>query len=90
MATIENAGLSKEHLNLAYFSDVEELRAILKDLKIEVGEDGRLLLSEEQEVACSSCERGLTVEDVGHILPGSTLIYCRDPTCILDYYERFF
>lgn len=90
MVTIEKAGLSREHLNLAYFSSTEELRTVLRDLGIGEDEEGHLILDEATEVHCASCEKPLVVDEVGHILPGSTFMYCRDPTCILDYYERFF
>ncbi len=89
MVTIEKAGLSREHLNLAYFSDEEELRAILEGLGISENKEGHLVDAQD-DIHCVSCEKPVTVEDVGHILPGSTFIYCRDPTCVLDYYERFF
>ena len=87
---MKNAGLSKGHLNLAYFEDTDELRTILGKIGISEGEGGRLARKDGDEIRCESCSTSVTVDNVGHILPGSTHIYCRDPTCILDYYERFF
>ena len=87
---MKNAGLSKGNLNLAYFKDADELRTVLGKIGISEAKGGRLETKKGEEIHCESCSTGITVNNVGHILPGSTHIYCRDPTCILDYYERFF
>ncbi len=90
MSQIRKAGLSEGYLNLAYFSDSEELRTILNDIGIIESVDGHLVTGEGGRIRCSCCSKDMTVDEVGHILPGSTYLYCRDPVCILDYYERFF
>ncbi len=50
---------------------------------------GRLLDDQGRGIKCCSCEKDVSVEEVGHVLPGSTYIYCKDPVCVLDYLERF-
>jgi len=63
---------------------------MLSTIGIGVDGQGRLVSKEGALIGCSSCEKpSMGVSDVGHVMPGSTYVYCKDPVCILDYLERY-
>lgn len=76
-------------MNLIVFDTPDQLKAILGKIGITLDPVGRLLDPNGKALACASCEKDIAVKDVGHILPGSYYVYCRDPVCVLDYLERF-
>lgn len=38
---------------------------------------------------CECCGRGVKVEHVGNIVPGSTKIYCDNPSCFAEYVDKY-
>lgn len=84
-----HAGVESDGLTVVAFDSEQELRGLLSSIGMKVDESGHLRGEDGGLLACSSCEKEVHVGQVGHILPGSTRVYCKDPVCILDYIERF-
>jgi hypothetical protein len=85
-----HAGVEADGLTVVAFDTEEQLRALLSHTGITVDAAGRLVGKEGDLLTCSSCDKTeVSIGDVGHVLPGSTYVYCKDPVCILDYLERF-
>lgn len=84
-----HAGVEAEGLTVVAFDNEAELLPLLGAIGITVDSSGRLLGSDRKVMACSSCEKEVSIGEVGHVMPGSTLVYCKDPVCILDYLERY-
>jgi len=84
-----HAGVEAGGLHLIVFKDEAELRQILAATGLKVNDDGYIEDESGEIIHCSSCPAPITVSNVGHILPGSRYIYCKDQLCILDYFERF-
>ena len=84
-----HAGVEADGLTLVAFDTEAELRSLLDQIGITVDEEGRLIAPDGSVFVCSSCAKEVPVGEVGHVMPGSTHIYCKDPVCILDYLERF-
>ncbi|MGH9918489.1 MAG: hypothetical protein ACRD6W_06445 [Nitrososphaerales archaeon] len=84
-----HAGVESDGLTVVVFETEEELRGILGTIGMKVDEAGHLRGQTGDVLACSSCDKEVHVGQVGHILPGSTYVYCKDPVCVLDYMERF-
>lgn len=78
------AGLSKGQLNLVVFNEKEQLRQILERIKITV-KDERLIQADGSQNHCHTCKENLTLDNLGHIMPGSTLMFCEDPICLAEY-----
>lgn len=84
MAKTDYAGLSNGELNLILFENEPQLRALLAKLGIKTREN--FILSKEGEVEkCQCCRKTIRVENLGNIMPGSTLFYCDDPFCLSSY-----
>ena len=84
-----HAGLERDGLTVVAFDSPEQLRQLLGEIGIQLDGVGRLLNQDGRGIACCSCDRDIALPDVGHVMPGSTYVYCKDPVCILDYLERF-
>jgi hypothetical protein len=84
-----HAGVESDGLTVVAFDSEAELRSLLGGIGMKVDEAGHLRGEDGSVLACSSCEKEVHVGQVGHILPGSTYVYCKDPVCVLDYIERF-
>lgn len=85
-----HAGAETGGLNVVVFDTPEQLREMLTMIGIKTDPAGRLLHPDTgKPIACCSCSADVGVTDVGHVMPGSVLVYCKDPVCILDYIERF-
>ena len=76
-------------MNLIVFDTPEQLKEMLLRIGITFDPVGRLLEPGGKALACASCEKDVALKDIGHVLPGSYYVYCRDPVCVLDYPERF-
>lgn len=78
-------------MNLVVFDRPEQLREVLPKINLEVDVDDYIHDPEDDDriVTCPSCSKKIRVNDVGHIMPGSHYIYCKEPICIMDYLERF-
>ena len=84
-----HAGVEELSLNLVVFQDEEQLRSLINRIGLHTDDSGRILDDENHIKTCPSCSEQLQLKDVGHILPGSHYIYCKNPVCIMDYFERF-
>ncbi len=84
-----HAGVDDDGLTVVAFDTEEELRTLLGAIGITVDTDRLLRSGEGRALSCASCEKTVPVEQVGHVLPGSAYVYCKDPVCVLDYLERF-
>ena len=85
-----HAGLELGTLNTIVFDNAEQLRDLLKRIGLKTDGAGRILdPTSGSPIACTSCAEDVGVDNIGHVLPGSIKVYCRDPACILDYLERF-
>ena len=84
-----HAGLEEGTLNLITFKSEEELKGVLEAIGLKVSKENNIITTEGEVISCSSCENQVQISDVGHILPGSHYVYCKDPICIMDYLERF-
>jgi hypothetical protein len=88
-ATRGHAGVDRDGMTVVAYDSVEELKSLLDKIGIRLDGVGRLLDADGRGIHCCSCEKDIAVSDVGHVMPGSTYVYCKDPVCILDYVERF-
>jgi hypothetical protein len=84
-----HAGLESDGFTLVAYDTPDQLRGLLVEIGVKMDAVGRLLDDQGRGIKCCSCEKDVSVEEVGHVLPGSTYIYCKDPVCVLDYLERF-
>ncbi|MBU0686108.1 MAG: hypothetical protein KJ653_09735 [Candidatus Thermoplasmatota archaeon] len=48
-------------------------------------EQGKILAENGTPLKCHRCDRIMSTENVGRILPGSIAVYCDDPTCFHDF-----
>lgn len=48
-------------------------------------QDGRILEKDGTRTQCHFCSREMTVEHLGRVLPGSTILCCDDPTCFNSF-----
>lgn len=84
-----HAGVESDGLIVVAFDSVGQLRTLLAQIGIVLDPVGRLLDEHGKRIGCCGCDKDITVDDVSHVLPGSTYVYCKDPACVLDYLERF-
>lgn len=86
---MNHAGIENGELNIISFVTDVELMRIIEKIGLKVGKNGIIRDKEEKEISCSSCETPMELSNVGHIMPGSHYMYCKEPVCIMDYLERF-
>ena len=84
-----HAGVDSDGLTVVAFDTEDQLLDMLSKIGVTVAADRTLKDRDGRVLSCSSCDAPVTVEKVGHVMPGSTHVYCKDPVCILDYLERF-
>lgn len=77
------AGLRNGEMNLIVFDKPQELRQLLPAIGLEV--IGDVVKSGGHSVSCECCREPITVHNLGNVMPGSTLVYCKDPFCLTDY-----
>lgn len=84
-----HAGFEADELNIVVFDTEAQLENILKQTGLKVDENKHVIDPKGEVIKCSSCNEEVTLEHLGHVLPGSYYVYCRNPICIMDYIERF-
>ena len=84
-----HAGVERDGLTVVAFDSEAELQSMLGRIGITVDAERRLHDRDGVVLSCQSCDKPMPLDEVGHVLPGSTLVYCSDPVCVLDYIERF-
>ena len=62
----------------------EQATSVLNGLGLEVAETGRVTKA-GQAVKCECCGKPLMAEHFGAALPGSRLLYCDAPACLVKY-----
>lgn len=84
MAKTDHAGLSNGELNLVLFENEDQLKGLLGKLGIEV-RDNFVVSADGKAEHCQSCAKTIRVDNLGNIMPGSTLFFCDDPYCLSTY-----
>ena len=83
----KHAGLGDGKLNLITFNDTEQLRVMLIAIGFSI-DDKDIVYHQGKPVICSSCERELTLDEIGYVMPPAHF-YCSSDVCICDYFERY-
>ena len=84
-----HAGVEEFQLNLVVFNTEDQLKKMLMQIGLTVDEENKIHDPEGEIIQCSCCEKDIEIKEVGQVMPGSYHIYCKDPVCIFDYFERF-
>ena len=83
-----HAGVEESRLNLIVFDDESTLRKLLEGLGLTVSPGGAVR-KEERAQHCACCDSGLTVTNLGNIMPGSLQLFCDKPTCLAEYVLQY-
>jgi hypothetical protein len=73
---------TRDVLLMAFSKDDTEAALIATGHKVE---RGKVLTKDGAPLKCCRCDKVMTTENVGRILPGSIAVYCDDPTCFHDF-----
>jgi len=76
-----------ERANLLLFRK-SDLPAILGSFGWREAQTGKLEKSNGEPVSCWCCEKALTAQTLGNIVPGSQLALCDNPMCFSEYAAR--
>lgn len=76
-----------ERANLLVFRRTD-LPMVLASFGWSANERGRLIDEEGKTLVCSCCKRKLTEDNLGNIVPGSTLPLCDNPMCFSEFAAR--
>ena len=76
-----------ERANLVVFRRVD-LPMVLASFGWAANADGRLLNESGKPLRCSCCNKKLTEDNLGNIVPGSTLPLCDNPMCFSEFAAR--
>ncbi len=78
----ESSNKRGREVNLIVFSE-EDIPDILNPLGYTV-KDNKIYRDDQIKI-CDCCGNELSVDQVGNILPGSALLYCKDIACFTEY-----
>ena len=70
-------------VNLFVFSE-EDVPDILSPLGFTIKD--KKIFYEGELRTCDCCGRDINIDELGNILPGSHLLYCKDITCFAELY----
>ncbi|MBA3045218.1 MAG: hypothetical protein KKH41_00600 [Candidatus Thermoplasmatota archaeon] len=66
----------------------DDLPVIVNNLGMNFNRNGYLEKNRET-VFCHSCNKAITKERIGHILPGSEIVCCANPICFAMYVDEY-
>ena len=69
-------------INLFVFSE-EDIPDILLPLGFTIKD--QMVYYNGDHKTCDCCGRDIKINQIGNILPGSALLYCKDVTCFTEY-----
>jgi hypothetical protein len=71
-----------KEVNLLVFSE-EDIPDILEPLGYTIKEEK--IYHGDQIKTCDCCGKELGIDQLGNVLPGSALLYCKDISCFAEY-----
>jgi hypothetical protein len=74
------------NVGLIVFDDTQR-DDLLRVAGLKATTDGNLKEGSHKAM-CKSCKTALTKENLGAVLHGSTLLYCTNTACMLDYFDQ--
>lgn len=80
--------VANDEVNLLVFKGKSDLLPVLTAMKLSTDGEGVIHREDGSVASCDGCELTITVENLGHILPGSQYFYCTDPACVVKYFTE--